>query len=356
MQSQQPRLSEFLLFTGLLMKDAPAGYTPHLFKCEKGAKDPIKGISWKNWAAKLTIEEALNWMAEGGNIGIAGTADDSLVLVDDDTGKMDIKPTLKSKSRSRKGGHGYYFSKPPKIPNIATENDGEVRSQWQYVIAPGSYVETDPQTVPEPDRINAGYYTVENARSPAWITFDELPQVFRDQHNKDQIAPSKPPATFNPQMATGRHSALFDVKPRDIAAREGRPTEPNKRWPSIFHDSDTGKNMSLSTNGLLHCWRHNRSFNGLQALTVLSGYMGCSDAGTPHRGAGGSSRVIGDDGAIFHAWLYAKTHGYISEDDPIPVKALNYIADKHLGYKAKDGELLPHDIYLQAIEIVETRY
>jgi putative DNA primase/helicase len=356
MSAPKPRLSEFLFFTDLLVKGAPVGYTPHLFKCKKGGKEPVEGISWKSPLARLTVEEALNWMAEGGNIGIAGTADDPLVLVDDDTGKMKIKATLKSRSRSRKGGHGYYFSKPPKIPNIATENDGEVRSQWQYVIVPGSYVETDSLTVPESDRENAGYYTVENARPPAWITFDELPQVFRDQYNKDQSVPPKPPATFNPQIATGRHSALFDVNPRDIAAREGRPTEPRKRWPAIWHDSKTGANMSLSTNGLLHCWRHNRSFNGLQALTVLSGYMGCSEAGTPHRGAGGSSQVIGDNGAIFHAWLYAKNHSYIPEDDPIPVKALNYIAEKHLGYKAKDGELLPRDIYRRVLQIVEAEY
>lgn len=79
--------------------------------------------------------------------------------------------------------------------------------------------------------------------------------------------------------------------------------------------------MSYS-GGLLHCWRDECSFNGLQALAVLSGKFSCNEAGSPHKGIAGSSCIIGNNEAIFEAWRYAKQHGYIPKDDKIPVKAM----------------------------------
>ncbi len=115
--------------------------------------------------------------------------------------------------------------------------------------------------------------------------------------------------------------------------------------------------MSLSTKGLLHCWRHNVSHNGLQALVVLSGYMSCEQAGSPHANSGASpSLVTGDDGAIFHAWLYAKQNGYIPKNDPIPVRAMHHIARHHHIYNAEEGELLPRPIYNKVLQIVEEEY
>ena len=81
--------------------------------------------------------------------------------------------------------------------------------------------------------------------------------------------------------------------------------------------------------------------------------MTCKDAGSPHRGSRtGTSRVIGDNGAIFHAWKYAKQHGYIPQDDPIPKRAMCYIAEKHLNIKSSPDELMPRGIYNQVLRIV----
>jgi Bifunctional DNA primase/polymerase, N-terminal. len=47
--------------------------------------------SWKEESARLDLEQAIAWMEQGGNIGIAGTADDELVNVDiDDEDETDI--------------------------------------------------------------------------------------------------------------------------------------------------------------------------------------------------------------------------------------------------------------------------
>jgi putative DNA primase/helicase len=355
-----PRVDEFKHFIDLLLSNAPTNYQPWLLRLNSGSKDPIEGVSWKSPEARLTVDQAIDYMRHGGNIGLAGTTNDQLVNMDADGGIIqdcEVKQTLMVKTRSRIGRHAFYWNiDETKIPNIPTDGAGEVRSQWQFVVCAGSYVETDPLKVPEAERENAGYYTIHNPQPPSCITYAELPKVFREAHEKASIVPERKPSTFDPKKATGKRSALFDITAYDVCLREGGKTQTGERWPSIFHDSDTGKNMSLSSEGLLQCWRHNCSLNGLQALVVLSGYMTCNDAGSHHRGSGGSSRVTGDDGAIFHAWIYAKTHSYIPVDDPIPVRAMHYVADKHLHFKAKKDQPLPPQIYRQVLKIVEEEY
>ena len=83
------------------------------------------------------------------------------------------------------------------------------------------------------------------------------------------------------------------------------------------------------------------------------------DAGVGHKNSGaGHSSLTGDYGAIFHAWKQAKESGIITLDDPIPTKALCYIAVKHKLIDSIDAEKerLPIKIYNQAIRIVENDY
>jgi putative DNA primase/helicase len=360
MTAKYPLVNEFVKFINLLTKNAPENYSPYLIRLNPGGKDPIEGISWKSPQGKLTINQAIDYMRHGGNIGIAATTDDDLVDMDCDGGHIkesEVKPTLMVRTRSRIGLHAFYWNVDmPKVPNIPTDDYGEVRSNWQFVVCAGSYVETDPDEVPETERENAGYYTIHNAQAPTTITYSELPKLFREEHERVKAAPIRKPSTFNPKNSNGKTSALFDVTAYDVCLREGGNTEAGKRWYSLFHDSRTEKDMSFSNKGLLQCWRHNCSFNGLQALVVLSGYMSCNDAGSHHKGAGGSSQMIGDNRAIFEAWKYSKERGYIPIDDPIPVRAMHYIAEKHLHFKADKTKLLPRLIYNQVIKTVEREY
>lgn len=341
------------------MQGAPKGYQPWYFKLEKHSKAPLPGRSWKAPGSRLHFKYAAKWMQAGGNIGIAGRTDDPLVNIDLDgcnVRKEVLKSTLTTRSRSRTGLHGFYYTEDKaSIPNIPTDDDGEVRSQDQYLVAAGSYVPTDPDKVPSKYRDTAGLYTVEEPRPPAWINYEELPEFFRKNHEANQSQREREPSSFDPIKAGGKCSALYSITAQEVMQRETGSKKPSQRWGSIFHDSTTDANMSISTQGLLHCWRHLVSHNGLQALTVLSGYMTCLEAGTPHKGKG-QSRVIGDDAAIFHAWLYAKEHGYIPENDPIPVKALNHIAKTHLNYPENGDRYLPRETYRQALLIVKEKY
>lgn len=58
---------------------------------------------------------------------------------------------------------------------------------------------------------------------------------------------------------------------------------------------------------------------------MLAGIASCERAGMPHGGR--SFGVDAQDGeTVFKAWMYAKEHGMIPKDDPIPRKALVHYA------------------------------
>jgi len=369
---------EFEKFHNALMNNCPNGYVPWYFPVAKENKNPDgiavakrspakipKGVKRGNWKAawaRLTYEEALERLKQGFNVGISGRAYDDLIIIDIDdyNYKFAVPNTLTIKSRKRCGWHSFCWKKKEctKLPlNIPTEH-GEIRSSDQYVVAAGSYVPTSENDI-EKENIpiklkeeikqdeNLGVYTVENYKELIHISYDELPKFFQETHKKQNEVPKMKAKTIKP---TGKHSALFDLKISDIVA-----IQPNRREPHPLHASDTGANFSISDDGeLAHCWRHFVSLNAIQFLVVKQGYMSCEDAGSGHKG-NNYSKVTGDDGAIFWAWYQAKKDGLIPKDDPMPTKAMKYIAKKHKLID-KEYEMLPIEIYNKVIEIIEKEY
>lgn len=254
-----------------------------------------------------------------------------------------------------------------KLPaNIPVSTKGECRGRNQYVVCPGSYVPCDEgQALDDPQR---GYYTVEVTMPPTSITFDELPEVFKEKVRQDEKELERQKTLqkrkFKPQQGN-RHSRLFDLTISEVV---GVREEDGVRFAHPLHDSKTGSNFMYSRkkNGvrLAHCWRHNVVLNPLQFLAVKSGYLTCDQAGKGHSDAPSPSYVVGDDGAIFHAWLQAKKDGLIPDDDPIPVNALHYIAREHKvcpvnmipGRGEFPNKKLPHWAYNICLDIVEEGY
>ncbi|MEF8815026.1 MAG: phage/plasmid primase, P4 family, partial [Halovenus sp.] len=378
-----PRPKEFIRFHDLLTEEAPDGYEPWYFRCRESSKAPATEFgSWKDEDARLSAPEAVEWMEQGGNVGIAGTDADPLVNVDidddDKTTADDLKQTLIARSRSRTGWHAWYFEAPgADIPNIPTDDAGEVRTDWQYVVAPGSYVPADPDDVPPGEREDAGYYTVEREHSVTSLRKPELPDVFaahlreKRQNNAEpdleyeipDSIPATDPDTDDDHDRDSR-SALFDIEAVDVVRKEGGSTQPDDRWSALFHGSETDENMSVSGRGLLHCWRHNCAHNGLQALVVLSDYSGgCEAVGAGHVGSQAGASVINrEDGAhIWHAWKYAKANHYIPEDDPVPYAALKHLcrvrnlcAASEIPSDYDDGQL-PAAGYDAALKTIENK-
>jgi len=209
----ETRPEEFRKFAHLLLKNAPKGYTPHFFRCQSRSKAPeLKYGSWKEKQQRITPKKALWWLKNKGNVGIAGMPDDPLINIDIDdnerTKKEDLKPTLMARSRSRTGLHAWYFSKDD-IPNIPTDNAGEVRAKGQYVIAPGSYVPCDTKVE------MSGYYTIEEEIPVSWINMEELPAVFIERHEKNQEKNENKEIetnNFDPKKGKGDHSALYEIE------------------------------------------------------------------------------------------------------------------------------------------------
>jgi hypothetical protein len=375
------RLAEFKTFYKCLMQNAPTGFIPWFFPLGKDSKVPADDVirrrspmncvdkaSWKAKHARLTFGEGLRLIEKGYNIGISARENDCLVLIDMDyiTGENDLKPSLIVRSRSRIGGHGYFFSVDTRLKrNITTDKNGEIRSCDQYLVAPGSYVPTSEEEIcakcisgqltdmQANDIIKdtlLGYYSVLIPISPVDIVFEEIPQVFKDKLEADRKAEEErkiKSVSVNKHNKSHKESGLYSLRLSDFVS----VTDKRDRHP--LHDSETGQNFSIDKSGLGHCWRHLVSLNAFQYLVVKSGYMSCDYAGSGHKGSH-TSGVIGDDGAHFFAWKQAKDDGLIPIDDPIPTAAMRYIANKH-GLYSGDG-LLPRQIYNQVIEIVKKEY
>jgi putative DNA primase/helicase len=358
--------AEFGRFHELLMKDAPKGFYPFYFTLEKNGKDPLKGTSWKN--SRQSFEDAYKLMEKGFNIGIAATDKDKLVIVDIDDLKQikDPKPTLMNQSRKRIGRHCFYFTEDSLArtifdnsakQNIATEDAGEVRSVWQYVVAAGSFVPCAPEElamIPEEDRVNAGKYSIMVEHTVTKITYDQLPEAYRTcLENKRAVDIANKQRKHKRPVSQDKESkfksALWELTIYDVT---GKKDAQDHRFPSPFHGSKTYKDTSVS-HGMLHCWRHSCSHTALTYLAVECNLSTCSNAGYKHNSSGASDVDFLDPGTIYELWIYAKNKGFIPTDDPMPTKAMIYYAlqEKMCAEKdIEDGWKFPTEVYNKIIE------
>lgn len=296
-------------------------------------KDPLKTrIGWKHKSAQLSSEDAANNMLHGMNIGIAGTDMDTLVIIDVDGSGIktnELKPTLSTTTRSRVGTHHFYFANDVNAKvNIPTDEKGEVRAVWQYVVAPGSYVPCSLEEIemmPAEQQQHAGKYSLENTTMPQEISFNEFPKAFRNKAYRKQSGDRRREQQqirtdeTEKKFAATSKSALFDLKINDVVGN----VPSMERFPSLFHGSKTGANTSISHNKI-HCFRHNVSLTPLRAMAVLAGIDTCMNAGVSHRnsGAGNSTIDLTDGKTIAILWKYAKDNNLVPADDPIPTIAM----------------------------------
>lgn len=360
-------VDEFKRFHALLTKDRP-DYTPWYFRLTRDDKDPHPRIAWKDAEARIPFEKAVEYLTNRGNVGIAATNMDTLCIIDIDdievTPDSAMQPTLSIRSRKRIGRHYFYFTSDPKCKkNLPTEKCGEIRANWQYVVAPGSYVTCSDEEVsrmPAEQRTFAGRYSIENPTNPTEIVWDAVPPVFHEQAKKNEKATREKREADKKKKEKKKQepgdqkkkSAMYDLTCEDIF------TIPNKaRFESEFHDSSTGKNTSYDGN-VITCWRHNVTLTPLMGLAVLAEVADCVDAGKgmPDSGVGGSSIKWDDGRTIFKMWKFAKKEGIIPADDPIPPAALRWYAVENGQCKQneiKDGWKLPAKAYNGTIALIE---
>lgn len=390
---------EFLKLYKCLISNAPDGYVPFFFPVKGNNKSPasctissmapevcsvcsgkwvyhdkkrvhvcadcnIRKDSWKAPHARLSFDSAVNFLKTGGNIGFAARTEDPLVIIDvDDYNYHKFLPdTLTEISRKRVGLHGFYWAKDQSAKVNITVEFGEVRACDQYVVISGSFCPTTPEVIDnEPisedlkKQVKAdpllGCYTVHKEMSPAYITYNEFPEIFKQKVKKIKLQVVKPVLKNQTIAPKGERSALFDLCITDIVS-----ITPGRNVPHPLHPSKNGANFSIS-NGLSHCWRCKVSINAIQFLCVKAGYLSCEDAGTGHRkSSAGNSAIVGDDGAIFSAWCEAKKCNLIPADDPIPTRAMLYIAKKHGWVTSNHAGVLPPRVYNKVLRILRGSY
>ena len=308
-------LAEFEKFYGLLMQTAPKEYIPWFFPCKKERKDPAPSAilkidraskgSWHHESARLNKEQCIEHIKLGFNIALSARKDDPLIIGDvDDEKYLNQLPTntLTQTSRKRTGWHFFGWDKDNSAKINLPCSYGEMRSDNQYVLACGSFVPTDSNL---PD---AGYYTVKDAIPPRPLSFDDLPQFFKDKQLENIEAEAVIKKSEEFKQVTGKYTELFKLKVADIVGL----IPASKRVSHPLHESETRSNFSLSRDEALgHCWRHMVSLNAVQYLCVEAGYALCEDAGTPHKGRG-LSKIKGDRKALEVAYKLALEKGLIT--------------------------------------------
>lgn len=329
------RIKQFEKFYHFLNKNAPEGYRPWFFPCEKRGKNPSPAAilkinslskgSWHHESARLSKEQCIEHIKQGYNLGISAREGDPLIIGDIDKAELINQipsETLTVISRKREGRHFFGWDKDGTAKINLPTNDGEIRSKNQYVLAPGSYVPFNLDNEKDKKAFNKlleesksdpllGHYTVENAVVPREMTLYDLPIFFKEKESKNieiesEIKQKEEVAEFKGE---GKYSELFKLKVSDILGK----IPSNKRVGHPLHESETDANFSLSKDGTLgHCWRHLVSLNAVQFLCTKAGYRNCEDAGTPHEGRS-FSKIKGDKKALEVAYKGAVEMGLIKE-------------------------------------------
>jgi hypothetical protein len=202
-------------------------------RCDK-LPDVRPGDSWKDPRYRLTPEQALERLEAGKNVGVVGTNGTLAVLdierenVPEAEGHLppDLKGTLAV--RTRNGGlHLYYLNAG--VPNrdliVGGRRLVEVRADWRYVLAPGSYVPSETG--------GDGIYRVVNAKPPLPLSPALLPWAEEER-----------PAGGEPARFEGAHLSLPCVaKLLEVPLADGRKYHGGKLIAIAWHSDGGAEEM-----------------------------------------------------------------------------------------------------------------
>ena len=154
------------------------------------------------------------------------------------------------------------------------------------------------------------------------------------------------------EAGEGGRSALFDLDIRDVT---GLPWGYRGTNPLGHHGESENYFVLVEQKGLAYDYKYKAAYNALTYLLV--------DAG--ERRPDSPNGAL-DDGEIFAAWRHAKERGHITDDDPIPRRALEHVARNAtewdgdlVEHETGDGDTfdgLPRDVYNTALEAVREEY
>lgn len=169
-------------------------WEPWLIPVQRHGKAPDlpKGESWKDSKWRLTIEGARQRIIDGLNVGVAATGKD-FVFFDHDDPRTFLFAIETLTVQTRNGKLHKYFVNGGDVKNADGKGQyrgcGEIRAEWKYVLAPGSYVPPDENVLEGA----MGLYKVIEAKPLASLHAKDLPSEFQ---------PTISPKEEKPQLVT----------------------------------------------------------------------------------------------------------------------------------------------------------
>lgn len=245
----------------LLISRIPADVLPNVcfIPLKPGTKDPDvpKGAKLKDNIDKFRIshEQACDRLVAGGNVGIyalsggllfldADTESGGLVLPQDIINTIPGTLTIKT----RNGGRQYYYLNDGKIENnnhtYKGKKSGEIRAEWLYVVAPGSYVRPDQNATPDA----TGAYTI----------FDDAPIITLETIPAGIVI--KPKATKN-----GKTTAQDNTRPAETEQR----TYTNELKMALIEIRKKDDKLDELLKGAFECGHPSRSEADMAAAQKL---------------------------------------------------------------------------------------
>jgi P4 family phage/plasmid primase-like protien len=355
---------QFKIFNQLLMENAPEGYVPWYFPLNKNDKNP-DGVfiasrapkthdgsawSWKASWARLTYEEAYERLSEGFNVGISARVDDQLVLMDADSTKRvnELPETLTISTGKRFLAHAFCFTEDKRCKtNIPTGTEGELRASDQYLVACGSYVPVTKKGLVDKVKEGSftqsemevalndkmlGVYTIKKAIPPKKITWEDIPQFYKDK----QIIRNEKKEV---KEFHGNVESVHTIYKITFTQIFGNDTF-SQRGSHPLHGSDTGTNFSVLEDYLAQCSRDMVTLTPVQYLAVKSGWCSCHEAGKIWKSDVSTSLVNGNPEALKAVTEQAIKDGLIPADT-LPPEVYKHSLEYFISGKKGDSFSAP---------------
>jgi len=153
------------------------------------------------------------------------------------------------------------------------------------------------------------------------------------------------PDPLSDDASDSSHSALFDLDIRDAS---GLDWDYRGASPLGHHGESETYFVLINERDVAFDHKYKAAYNALTYLLVDAGER-------PPDSPNGRL----DDSEVFAAWRHAKQEGILSDDDPIPRRALRHVAVDHGHCESgdiEDGWKLPRDAHDDALDTLEEEY